>query len=204
MTERFPTKKDRYCRCVGRLLPHRVGQIIEELLIEAGYKKGEDFIVWVNPKQGNDVDLKVKLHGKYFLVAEILNWSVKSILSEKRKQNIIRNLLSYNCKRILICTVLNETEIEEFERKGIAVIKIGYQLLPRCFYGFFKDKNQTEARRIDSKQTRMDIKSKIAEYLEIPKLTDRLYVIMQMECQRVNVLPRSISSTSKGNQNLHN
>jgi len=61
-------------------------QIIEELLKEAGYKKGEDFIVWVNPKQGNDVDLKVKLHGKYILVAEILNWSVKSILSQKRKR----------------------------------------------------------------------------------------------------------------------
>ena len=76
----------------------------------------------------------------------------------------------------------NETEIEEFERKRIAVIKIGYQLLPRCFHDFFRDRNQTEARRIDSKQTRMDIKSKIAEYLEIPKLTDRPYVIMQMEC----------------------
>jgi len=51
LTERFPTKKDRYCQCASRLLPHRVGQIIKELLVEAGYRKGEDFIVWVNPSK---------------------------------------------------------------------------------------------------------------------------------------------------------
>ena len=164
--KRYPVEKSRYYQCVGRLLPHRIGQIIEELLKEMGYRKGQDFAVWINPKQGNDVDLKVWFHGQLIIVAEILNWSIKSKLSEKRKENIVNNLLSYNCEGLLICTVLENLNFEEFEKREISVLRIGYQLLPKDFYMFFSKKSQTELRKIDSKETRNDIKLKIKEILK--------------------------------------
>jgi len=60
---------------------------------------------WVNPKQGNDVNLKVFIRNKLIIVAEILNLSVGSRLSVKKKDCIIRNLSKYKCKKLLIYTV---------------------------------------------------------------------------------------------------
>ncbi|MHA1828265.1 MAG: hypothetical protein ACTSX6_06415 [Candidatus Heimdallarchaeaceae archaeon] len=156
--KRYPVEKSRYYQCVGRLLPHRIGQIFHEL----GFK------TWVNPKQGNDIDLKVFLGNKLTIAIEALNWSVGSVLSEKRKNNIIKNLTKYNCKRLLIYTVLNKNapeDLEDFTRNRISLIKIGYQLLPKEFFKFFFEKRQIDFRKIDSSETKEDIKKKLANYL---------------------------------------
>ena len=152
--KRYPVEKSRSYQCVGRLLPHRIGQIFHEL----GFK------TWVNPKQGNDIDLKVFLGNKLTIAIEALNWSVGSVLSEKRKNNIIKNLTKYNCKRLLIYTVLNKNapeDLEDFTRNRISLIKIGYQLLPKEFFKFFFEKRQIDFRKIDSSETKEDIKKKL-------------------------------------------
>lgn len=151
MRERFPVKKTTYLQSVGRLLPHRVGQILKEL----GYE------TWINSGQGNDLDLKVWYRGTLVLVAEVINWSIGSNLSEDRFRSMIKNLSNYSCDKVLIYTVLEKNKVHEFRRNGIKTLEIGYQLLPRCFYNFFKQKGQIKKRRMDSHITRRDIKNKL-------------------------------------------
>lgn len=154
---RYPIEKYRYYQSVGKFLPHRIGQIFQEL----------GFVSWIAEGQSNDVDLKVfDDKDTLILVAEILNWCPYSGLSERRKNWIITNLSKYNCKKILIYTVLkNEDILDYFAVSGISLLKIGFQLLPKSFYDFFVRKNQIEFREIDSRNSRKFIKSKLIEYL---------------------------------------
>ena len=103
---RYPVKRTEYIQSVGKLLPHRISQILNEL----------GFRTWVNPKQGNDVNLKVFIRNKLIIVAEILNLSIGSRLSVKRKDCIIRNLSKYKCKKFLIYTVLDKNSLEDFTK----------------------------------------------------------------------------------------
>jgi hypothetical protein len=152
---RYPVKRTVYLQSVGKLLPHRISQIFKEL----------GFETWINPKQGNDIDLKVLLGQKPIIVAEILNWSIGSKLSQKRKNCIIKNLSKYHCEKLLIYTILDKDSLEDFTNNGISLIEIGYQILPKTFYQFFSEINRTEFRKADSKETYTSIKRKIIEYL---------------------------------------
>jgi hypothetical protein len=152
---RYPVKRTVYIQSIGRLLPHRISQIFEEL----------GFETWINPKQGNDMDLKVFLGQKLIIVAEILNWSIGSKLSQKRKNCIIKNLSKYHCEKLLIYTILDKDSLEYFTNNGISLIEIGYQILPKTFYQFFSEINRTEFRKADSKETYTSIKRKIIDYL---------------------------------------
>ncbi|MHA1686124.1 MAG: hypothetical protein ACTSYD_06895 [Candidatus Heimdallarchaeaceae archaeon] len=151
LRQEYPVKPSSYRKSVGRLLPHRICQILKEL----GYE------TWMNPNQGNGVDIKVWHNGRLVLVAEVLNWSVGSYLSEKRSRNIKNNLNQYNCPKVLIHTTLSNHEVEKFTDTNIIIFEIGYQLLPKYFYNFFREKNQIQQRRYDSKETREDLKMKI-------------------------------------------
>jgi hypothetical protein len=157
-SRKYPVKESRYYQSVGKLLPHRIGQIFQEL----------DFVSWIAKGQLNDVDLKVfDDKDNLILVAEILNWCPYSGLSEIRKNWIITNLSKYNCKKLLIYTVLkNEDILDYFAVNGISLLKIGFQLLPKSFYDFFARKNQIESREIDSRKNKRYIKSKFEEYLQ--------------------------------------
>jgi len=115
----------------------------------------------MSTKQSNGTDLKVWYDGKLVLVAEVLNWSVGSYLSEKRSKNIKDNLNQYSCPKVLIHTTLSNHEVQKFADTDIIVFKIGYQLLPKYFYNFFREKNQIQQRRYDSKETKEDLKMKI-------------------------------------------
>jgi hypothetical protein len=152
---RYPVKRTVYLQSVGKLLPHRISQIFKEL----------GFETWINPKQGNDIDLKVLLGQKPIIVAEILNWSIGSKLSQKRKNCIIKNLSKYHCEKLLIYTILDKDNLEDFANNGISLIKIGYQVLPKTFYQFFSEIDRTEFRKADSKETYISIKQKIIDYL---------------------------------------
>ena len=163
-SDKYPIKnKAKYLQSIGRLLPHRIGQILKEL----NFTRGNDCKIWMNPSQGNDVDLKVWHNSALILVAEVLNWSVKSWLSEKRKGWIIKNLSKYDCWRVLIYTTFsNEYLLENLSLNKISLLKIDFQLLPKSFYDFFVKKSQIEFREVDSRNSRRFIKSKLIEYLQ--------------------------------------
>ena len=160
--KRYPVKRSEYARAVGRLLPHRIGQILKEL----GLTEDAGFRVWINCSQANDVDLKIYFRDDLILVAEILNWSFRSRLSDKRSNNIVSNLLKYDCARLLIYTCLDERSIEYFTEKNIHLIGIGYQLLPKHFYKHFSKLDQVDFREIDSKKTKKDIRLNIQHFLK--------------------------------------
>lgn len=152
---RFPCKQETYTKTVGRLLPTILGEILTEL----GLK------VKVNHQQANGVDLEAFLGDTRLIVAEILNWSIKSRLTEKRKSSIIRNLNEFSCNKVLICTV-PLSNLEGLEENRIGLIEIGYQILPETYYKFFLAKKQVEKRTIDSASPRRHIRAKILQYIE--------------------------------------
>lgn len=155
-SDRYPIERSRYFQSVGRLLEHRLGQIFQEL----GYQ------TWICPGQSNGVDLIVFNDNGLILVAEVLNFSIRTNLSDKRKNSIISNLSEYSDRRLLIYSCLaNETILEDLGLYGISPLKIGYQLQPKWFYDYFAERNKIILRRADSEETRQDIKAKITNFL---------------------------------------
>ena len=136
LRRKYPVPMNIYNQSVGRLLPHRICQILEEL----GYE------TWMNPRQGNGVDIKAWFNGSLILVIEVLNWSIGSHLSDRRFRSMIDNFSEYNCAKVLIYTVLEKDKVEKFESNEIITLEIGYQFLPKQFYYFFKQKGQSTKR----------------------------------------------------------
>ena len=156
ISERFPAEESVYRDTVGELLP----RIIEEILSELGFN------VLVNSIHSTGVDLEARYEGELVLVAEILNWSISSILGAKRCGSIIFNLQKHNCNRVLIYTVLDDDSLSIITNRGIDVLEIGYQVLPYDYYTFFLLHRKIIKRKSDSQETRRDIKNKIIAYLE--------------------------------------
>ena len=142
----------------GRLLPRRINQILREI--------NPNLKVWTNPYQGNGIDLKVWYDGSLIIAGEVLNWSIKSKLPEKRRETMISNLHEFPCRKLLVYTTLENNHVSRFIQNGIDVLEIGYQLLPRFYYDFFLQKEQVIKRRIDSSAIKEDIRNKIVVYLK--------------------------------------
>ncbi len=121
--------------------------------------------MWINSSQGNDVDLKVWDKDTLVIVGEILNWSIVSELARKRLRKMISNLKEYSCRRLMIYTHLDENSLLAFKESGIDTLGIGYQILPKYYYNFYASKGQVIGRKIDSKETRLDLKNKLIAYL---------------------------------------
>jgi len=151
---RFPCEQREYMKTVGWLLPNILGELFAEL----GFKAK------VNLQQTNGVDLEVFFGNNLILVAEILNWSISSRLYNRRRGCIIRNLNEFDCKRLLIHTV-PLSNLNGVRESGIDILEIGYQILPRTFYDFYLARNQIIRRKIDCDSTRIEIKSKILDYI---------------------------------------
>ncbi len=161
VNSRYPTEgMPEYLQKTGRLLPHRIGQILEQL----GFK------TWINPKQNNGVDIKVWDNEQLVLVGEILNWSPYTRLSENRVQHITDNLLDAaydNCERVLIYTAMeNEYALEDLEMMGITTLRIGNQILPRLFYNHYLARNQVKGRIIDSRTSTTLLKNRLTEHMQ--------------------------------------
>lgn len=151
---RFPCEQNEYTKTVGWLLPTILGDIFTEL----------GFGVNVNPQQANGVDLEVFLGDNLILAIEVLNWSIGSRLTDKRRNNIIENLSEYNCNKLLIHTI-PLTNLYGVRENGIDILEIGYQILPKTYYDFFLTRGQVIRRKIECDSTRREIKSKILDYV---------------------------------------
>jgi hypothetical protein len=161
---RFPIDRHLYGKCVGSLLQHRIGQILQEL----GFKTK---IVKV---EGNDADVVV-YDGKDhpILAGEILNWSTGSYMNDRRKNGIIHNLSPYSCRKVLICGAPKEEPLlDDLSLHDISILRIGYQILPRYFYDFFVELKKIDSRRIDSRETRSELKSILVNLLKSVRLKD--------------------------------
>lgn len=156
--EHYPVERTVYTQSVGRLLPHRLGQIFQEL----------GFNTWINSDQTNGIDLRVyDANNNLILVAEVLNWSCRSSLNEKRKNKMIENLSKFNCNKLLVYTSLKNKEmLNDFSKHEVTCLEIGYQVLPKSFHNFYHKKHQVKWRKKDSAETKALIKSKILEYLQ--------------------------------------
>jgi hypothetical protein len=189
---RYSVPQKEYMQSVGKLLPHRIGQILETI----GYKEELGYKVSVTKGQSNGSDLVIFREGSPVLAAEIVNWSIMSDMNSVRQYWIIRNLEDYGpevIKVLIHSTFSNETMLEAIHQHGISTLRIDYQILPKSFFDNFASKNQIESRRIDSRITFEEIKAKIVHFLiesglEIPhkkqalfSVTDSLYMIPSEE-----------------------
>lgn len=154
--KRYPLAKSEYLKAVGTLLPHRIGQILQNL----GYTAHIESI------HSNGVDLKVSSNEDLFLVAEILNWSPYTELNYKRRSCIQRNLCKYNCYKVLIYTSMKNSEIlEPLLDEGIILLCLDNQILPKVFHEFYQQRNQVENRTVDCKENIEHVRRKIISCL---------------------------------------
>jgi len=151
---RFPCEQREYVKTVGELLVI----ILSEILIELGFE------VIVPPQNATGVDLRIFVGNRLIAVAEVLNWSIGSRLTDIRKNNIIRNLNDYNCNKLFIHTV-PLSNLDGFTESEIYLLQIGFQVLPEPYYNFFLTKRQVERRTVDSNSTRSNIRAKILDYI---------------------------------------
>lgn len=156
---RFPRVKTAYLQSIGKILP----RILRKIFLELG------FGVWINPDQGNGVDLELyDNNGRLVVVIEVLNWSPFTILFDERKDCIVNNLTSYDCVRLLVYTAMsNEDFLADLPDNNIYTIKIGYQVLTHMSYKFFEARNQVIGRKINTKSVKRHIKQKIIQFLEL-------------------------------------
>jgi len=146
-----------YRQCLGRLLTHRVGQII----------RNKGFKTEVVYGQGNGVDLKVRLCDTLVLVAETKNYNIKTKLSDDIIENVISNLNEYpHCKKYFIYSQMaNKEVLNKLSNQGISILEIGYQILPEWFYNSI-DPRYRLYRSIDSKSTSAHIEEKLSPILQ--------------------------------------
>jgi hypothetical protein len=184
---RYPVSQKEYTQKTGFLLAHRIGQIFKQL----GYRP------WICKGQKNGVDLKLFDQDKNFIfVAEILNWSCRTRMSEKRKAWIIQNLSEYSCTRLLIFTAMrDEKMLDDLSVYGISTLKLEDQILPKFFYRHFERKGQVINRKIDSKETSLHIKLKLKEYLQSLRL-ENLVLNANLEIDTNNGVFSEQSSSS--------
>jgi hypothetical protein len=151
-------------RAVGRLLPHRIGQILKKMGFDTIVAKG----------QSNGVDLIVSLNNEILIVAEIKNYNIKSKITDETIKNAIATLEEYpNCKRYLIYTQMaNKEVLSQFTAKGISIFEIGYQLWAKEFFYSIKPAYRTY-RQMDNKSTSQDIKQKLYSLIQ-PILLENL------------------------------
>jgi hypothetical protein len=153
---------DEYTSSTGDLLPSIIGEQLEDL----GYNESNNFRVWINPLHNNGIDLVIWHNNELILAGEILNWNMTTRLSKKRKRTIVSNLSKCPCRRVLIySTMKNEDLLRDFGLQGISLLKIGYQVLTEHYYERLARKDLVKARRVDSEETRQDIKSKLLDFL---------------------------------------
>ena len=153
---RYPLAKSKYLESVGALLPHRIGQILQNL----GYN------AQIESVHTNGVDLKVSDNEDLFLVAEILNWSPYTELNYKRKWCIQRNLCKYNCNKVLIYTSMKNAKIlKSLLDEDILLLCLDNQILPKVFYEFYQQRNQVKNRTVDCKKNIEHVRRKIISCL---------------------------------------
>ena len=151
----LPCERYEYNKRVGEILPKTLAVVLTNL----GFKAE------VNPLQANDVDQWVYRSNRLTIAAEILNWSIRSWLSNSRKRWIIRNLCRYKCERVLIHSVPNRNIDEVFAKNNIDTVCIGFQLLPIEFYEFFLQRGQVIRRKPLSTEVVEEIRCIIENYL---------------------------------------
>lgn len=148
----YDTDNESERRALGRLLSHRIGQILKKMGFDAKVARG----------QSNGVDIIVSLNSKILLVAEIKNYNIRTKIPDKIIRDCIKKLEEYpNCKRYLIYTQMaNKKVLTQFAERGISVFEIGYQLMPKEFFNSIRPEYRTY-RNVDSKFTSEDIKQKL-------------------------------------------
>ena len=168
---RFPIDRHLCNKRVGSLLQHRIGQIVKEL----GFKTK------VAKVEANDVDIEVyDEEDNLILVGEILNWSPYSYLNNRRKNEIIRNLSRYSCRRVLIHAALEGDHLlDDLCLHGISTLRIGYQILPKYFYDHYAEQDKIESRRIDSRETRNEMKAELARFFKSVRLEDSSFELIK-------------------------
>jgi hypothetical protein len=115
--------------------------IVKEILKEYY----EDIEIEVNYYPRNGPDMVVCTHGRLLLKMEVLNWWIRTYLTQKRMTEIRDNLRGAPFKVLCISHPLNFRPLSRKVKavpkgllKGIHVFYTGYQVLPITYYEHFE------------------------------------------------------------------
>ena len=135
---------------------YRVGSLFEELIRESIEDMGFDTELKDVNTEGVDIDTEDKKIG-----IEAWNWSSEHSYL-KREESVLHNLRPY-IVRILFASFINKEakqRIESHYKEDPVIVKeIGYQVLPKKYYGFYKKYDRLEGKRFVSKRLKKELKN---------------------------------------------
>jgi len=153
--ERYPVRRREYCEAVGDVGQTMIKKVLEMLGCEVEMAKSI---------HSNGTDIIFSRDGKTGAL-EVFNEHGNSYISEKRASRMRRNLRGYKYKGV-IC---NEGKIHTSKTrkilKNVPMLRLGFQVLPRRFYSFFKKRGELSNRRIDNRRTLKRVKNALLGFL---------------------------------------
>ena len=164
MYKKFPCNPREYAKTVGGLLIRLIGEIFNEL----GFK------AVINESKVDEADIKIYQNGKLVLAGEVLNWGGNSTISRKRRNQIVKNLSKLeNCIRVLFCSShprFSQPYDPRITRlagcpPNVRIVCFGFQILPKEFYYFFRERNRDDDRETLNEETKASIKEDIKSLL---------------------------------------
>ena len=144
----YPLPRYQYCQVMGRIGEENVSWIFKTIL-------GHDVIT--HPVSANGPDIQLP---DLDTAIEVWNWSGNHAY-QSRAEDVVKNLSSYKHK-ILVTSFLSESMKQYFDDKGVFVIQLGYQLVPRKFLEWYTLNRSTHKKKVsESKRTRRILFNKI-------------------------------------------
>ena len=135
---------------------YRVGSLFEELIRESIEDMGFDTELKEVNTEGVDIDTEDKKIG-----IEAWNWSSEHSYL-KREESVLHNLRPY-IVRILFASFINEEakqRITSYYKEDPVIVKeIGYQVLPKGYYDFYKKYDRLDGKRFVSKRLKKELKN---------------------------------------------
>lgn len=156
----FPpgVSKKGYARTINGLGVQAIASAVRDLRPQ--------YIVLANPEPTSDVDLWVNEDTELLLVIEIKNWSRDSNPGASEATRVGKILKKYEAKKLLV-TSHHFGIFDYLKREDVAIIELGFNILPRGWYEYYGGATEAEKLGMDYFHSRTEeiIKTKLEEYL---------------------------------------
>jgi len=150
----YPLPRYQYCKTVGEVGEHTVAWVFQTIF-------EEENVVIHSSISANGADIQIP---SLSIGIEVWNWC-SSHAYQSRARDVVKNLSSYKHK-ILVTSFLSESMKQYFDDKGVFLIQLNYQLIPRRFLEWYTLNQSMHKKKVnESRRTRRILFNKIISAL---------------------------------------
>lgn len=164
---RYPAKRTKYCKTVGKTRVENVARILRNLgfVVITLEPERHDVDVWVFKR-----DNETCWRQESVLVIEVTNWARNIYMDFRRVKRIIENFNNpryHNSGKLLVFSFKKniENQMNFFEGLDIDFLEMGFQTQPLRYYVFYRNQGQASGMRPNNRATKNLVKKKLEAYL---------------------------------------